>query len=296
VHETERRDSVSLIVIFVAVAYGLSVALSLAIGLTGGASSPLIGLQLLTTFIPALAVLSVRSRAGGAVSIDWHRLPWTYVPIALLLLPVVMHAAMLPVIVTHEGRLPWEDWLTPQADGLIHSSAERGWGVLTPSALAGRIALNAITGLVVVSTLTFFEEIGWRGWLLPRLLEHLSARRAVVVTSAIWAGWHVPFQLSGIQHIEGVSPLMLALTLPFGIFAAGLVIGWLWLRTESIWIVSLAHGALNNWGQYALKYMRFVKAPDSVVGTAALLAMLATGISLLLWGLGTPRVVQKLNN
>jgi membrane protease YdiL (CAAX protease family) len=293
VHETERRDSVSLIVAFVAVAYGLSVALSLAIGLTGGASSPLIGLQFLPTFMPALAVLSVRSRVGGDLDIDWHRLPWRYVPIALFLLPVVMHAAMLPVIVTYEGKLPWEDWLTPQAGGLFHSPAERGWGVLTPSALAGRIALNAITGLVVVSTLTFFEEIGWRGWLLPRLMDHIGARRAVVVTSAIWACWHIPFQLSGIQHIDGVSPLMLALTLPFGIFATGLVIGWLWLRTESIWIVSLAHGALNNWGQYALKYMEFVKTPDSVVGTAGLLATLATGIALLLWGLGPPQAAQK---
>jgi hypothetical protein len=53
---------------------------------------------------------------------------------------------------------------------------------------------------------------------------------------------------------------MLALTVPVGIFAAGLVIDWLWLKTESIRIVSLAHGALNNWGQYAFKYMQFGKA------------------------------------
>jgi len=47
-----------------------------------------------------------------------------------------------------------------------------------------------------------------------------------------------------------------------------LVIGWLWLKTESIWIVSLAHGALNNWGQYAFKYMQFVQAPDLIVVSA----------------------------
>jgi membrane protease YdiL (CAAX protease family) len=33
--------------------------------------------------------------------------------------------------------------------------------------------------------------------------------------------------------------------------AAGLIIGWLWLRTESIWLAAIAHGAMNNWGQYA---------------------------------------------
>lgn len=100
----------------------------------------------------------------------------------------------------------------------------------------------------------------------------------------IWRLWHVPFQLSGIQHIDGISPTRLALTLPIGIAAAGLIIGWLWLRTESIWIVSLAHGALNSWGQYALKYMKESVNPtaDARAGGAGGLAMLLVGI-LLLW-------------
>lgn len=283
------KSTTKTIAMFVVVAYGLSIALSLIVGLTGGYESPLVGLQFLSMFIPALAVLGVQRLTSGAVRIDWHRLPWTYVPVALLLLPGVMHAAMLPVAVAYEGRLPWQDWLTPQADGLFHSSPERGWGVLTPGGLAGRVVLNAVVGLVVVSALGFFEEIGWRGWLLPHLRERVGARRAVVLTSAMWALWHIPFQLSGVQHIDGVSPVRLALTLPIGIFATGLVIGWLWLKTESIWIVSLAHGALNNWGQYALKYMQFVNAPDSAVGGAGLLAVLVLGILLLAWGIGPVR-------
>jgi membrane protease YdiL (CAAX protease family) len=44
----------------------------------------------------------------------------------------------------------------------------------------------------------------------------------------------------------------------------GLIIGWLWLRTESIWLVAIAHGALNNWGQYAFKYMKDSVTPDAV--------------------------------
>jgi CAAX protease family protein len=144
---------------------------------------------------------------------------------------------------------------------------------------------NAFVGVTIVSILAFFEEVGWRAWLLPRLVERMGSRLAVVVTSIIWVVWHVPFGLSGIQHIDGVSTVALALTLPFWIFAAGLVIGWLWLKTESLWIVSLAHGALNNWGQYALKYMQFVRAPDSVVGGAGALAVLILGTLLLTRGL-----------
>jgi len=133
-------NSPKLIATFVAVAFAMSVALSLIVGLTGGYQSPFIGLQFLSMFIPSLAVLGVRPLMGGAVRIDWHRLPWTYVPVALLLLPIVMHAAMLPVAATYEGRLPWQEWLTPQADGLLHSSTERGWGVMTPMGLASLVA------------------------------------------------------------------------------------------------------------------------------------------------------------
>ena len=276
-------NSPRVIATFVAVAYSMSVVLSLIVGLTGGYRSPFIGLQFLSMFIPALAVLGVRPLMGGSVRIDWHRLPWTYVPVALLLLPVVMHAAMLPIAATYEGRLPWQEWLTPQADGLLHSSTERGWGILTPMGLAGRVALNATVGVVIVSIMAIFEEIGWRAWLLPRLQARMGARRAVLITSAVWATWHIPFQLSGVQHVDGVSPVVLALTLPLGTFGAGLVIGWLWLKTESIWIVSLAHGSLNNWGQYAFKYMQLVQAPDLIVGSAGALAVLALGAFLLMF-------------
>ena len=84
----------------------------------------------------------------------------------------------------------------------------------------------------VVSFLAFFEEVGWRAWLLPRLANRMNSRRAVVVTAIIWALWHVPFELSGTLHIDGVSPMRVALTVPFGTTAAGLILGWLWLRTE----------------------------------------------------------------
>jgi membrane protease YdiL (CAAX protease family) len=75
--------------------------------------------------------------------------------------------------------------LTRQADGLYHTPLTRGWCDLTIEGLIGRIALNAIVGLAVVSFLTFFEDIGWRAWLLPRLRDRLGPRSAVVVTAII---------------------------------------------------------------------------------------------------------------
>ena len=172
---------------FVAIAYALSIALSLMIGFTGGYQSSLFGLRFLAMAIPAVAVLIAGSVMNEPLGIDWSRLPLRYVPVALLLFPIVLHVAMVPVTVAYEGHLPWADWLTPQADGLYHSPPERGWGALTFGGLVVRMALNALVGLIVVSVMALFEEVGWRAWLQPRLAGRLGVRRGIVVTSLIWA-------------------------------------------------------------------------------------------------------------
>jgi len=192
------------ILVFVAMAYAQSLALSLVVGLTGGYESRWIGLGYLSMLIPAISAQIAKAatrKKQGTVGWGAFRLP--YLPLALFLMPFVMHAAMLPVAAAL-GRLQRADWLMTGADGLYHTPPERGWGVKTPAGLAARVALNAIVAMIVVSTLALFEEVGWRGWLLPRLIDRMSDRRAVVITSVVWALWHVPYALSGIQHLDGV--------------------------------------------------------------------------------------------
>jgi membrane protease YdiL (CAAX protease family) len=269
---------------YVGTAYLLSIALSLLVGLTGGHDSQLAGLAYLSMFLPAIAVTIVYLTMKEPPLVSWNRFPLRYLPMALLLIPGVLHVTMLPAMAIINGGLPWQDWLTPQPDGLYHTPPSRGWGVLTIQGLIGHIVFNALVGLVVVSFMAFFEEIGWRAWLLPRLKDRWGARRAVLVTAIVWALWHVPFELSGILHIDGVPPMKLALAVPLGTIATGLILGWLWLRTECIWLVAIAHGALNNWGQYAFKYMKETVAPDTDIAvlSAGSVALLVVG-TLLLW-------------
>lgn len=271
------------IIAFVAITYALSILSALLVASTGGPESPLVGIGFAAMFFPAIAVLSLRSLKNEGVRIDWGRLPVRYLPLALLLIPMVLHIVMLPLMAVKDGGLPWLDWLTPAADGLYHTPPERGWGTVSLFGLMTRITINAVVGLLIVSFLAFFEEIGWRAWLVPRLKSRIGARGAVVGTAVISALWHVPFQLSGIQQIEGVSGIDLAIGAPMGIVASGLIIGWLWLRTESIWIVSIAHGALNNWGQYVFKYMTDPTGPNLAEEVAGDLRVLGTGFLALLF-------------
>src|ERR1051325_6083051 len=269
------------IAVFVLTAYALSIMLSFVIGLTGGYRSKWIGLGYVSMVIPTVAVAIANAMSAEKPRVlEARSFPLRYLPLALFLMPIAMHAVMLPTAAAL-GTLHWQDWLTKAADGLYHSPADRGWGALTTSDLVLRIALNAIVGVIVVSALALFEEIGWRAWLLPRLSDLMTRRKAIVLSSIIWALWHVPYALAGIQHLNGVPLVWTVFVVPIGILGSGLVLGWFWMKTESLWIVAIAHGALNNWGQYAFK---FVAGPgqtsDAVVLSSGSLALVTVGIIL----------------
>lgn len=284
---------------FITIACTLSIALSLVAGSTGGAQSRFaFGLGVASMFVPAVATLVVvLAMKARAPSFGGNRLPLRYLPVALLLMPIVMHAVMLPVAAYLWGCLPWVNWLTPEADGLYHTPATRNWGVLTRTGLVARMATNMVVGLAANSTLAVFEEIGWRAWMLPSLMERMSVQRAVTVSAIIWAFWHTPFALGGIHHLPGIPVLLVVLTLPILTIGAGLVIGWLWVRTQSIWIVALAHGALNNWGQYAFKLMEDGgpggQPRDMMILGAGGLAVLAVGSLLVARGLSSAAPRRK---
>ena len=278
---------------FIAIAYALGIALSLVVGLTGGASSPLAGLGYLAMFIPAAAVIVLRLTFGERLRADWRRFPIAFLPFALFLIPAALHGAMLPEAARQEGRLFLQAWLAPDESGLFHTPPERGWGTIPAAMLAIRIALDAIAGLVAASALVFFEEVGWRAWLLPRLAARLDARAAVLVAAFAWALWHVPFALAGIHHIDGASAVRVAISVPLANVGIGLVLGWLWMKTRSIWMVTIAHGAVNDWGQYAFEYLDdFTRADPIQVLDAGGRAVLLLGMALVILALppGKPLV------
>jgi hypothetical protein len=97
-------------------------------------------------------------------------------------------------------------------------------------------------------TLSLGEELGWRGYLLPRL-PFLGSTRALLVTGLVWAAWHLPpIFLTPLYHSDGnrwlTVPLFVA-TIVGGSF----FFGYLRLWTGSVWPAVLAHSAHNGaWG------------------------------------------------
>ena len=46
----------------------------------------------------------------------------------------------------------------------------------------------------------FGEELGWRGYLLPKIGEKLSPLSASVFTGVIWGLWHAPIIAMGYNY------------------------------------------------------------------------------------------------
>ena len=87
------------------------------------------------------------------------------------------------------------------------------------------------------------EEIGWRGYALPRLSERFGLAPASVVLGIVWATWHLPLFFFPENNILGQSfPLYL-----LQVTALSVAMAWLYWRTGgSLLLVMLLHAAVNN--------------------------------------------------
>jgi len=86
------------------------------------------------------------------------------------------------------------------------------------------------------------EEIGWRGYALPRLAARMGLGRASLVLGAIWALWHLPqFYIA-----DGDSYHQSFLAWAPQVVAVSVAMAWLYARTGSLLLVMLLHAAVNN--------------------------------------------------
>jgi membrane protease YdiL (CAAX protease family) len=106
-------------------------------------------------------------------------------------------------------------------------------------------ALNLVVGLVFMTVLFLGEEIGWRGYLLPRVQMLTSRRRAALVTGFIHGCFHLPLILIATTYDQFGSRWLVAPVAVATITMGGVFYAYLWDRTGSVWPVSMAHGAVN---------------------------------------------------
>jgi membrane protease YdiL (CAAX protease family) len=104
------------------------------------------------------------------------------------------------------------------------------------------IALMAL-GIAVSTWGQAGEEVGWRGYALPRLARSLGLGAASLVLGVVWAVWHLPLFVLPESGSTGQSfPAYL-----LQVMAMSVVLAFLYWKTGgSLLLVMLMHASVNN--------------------------------------------------
>lgn len=117
-------------------------------------------------------------------------------------------------------------------------------------------AFPGILGLLVSVFLSTFlyggplgEEIGWRGFALPRLQQRFDPLRSSLILGVVWGVWHFPLHFQGFyDSLAAFSPnLMFALLMRVGsTVVLAIVLTWLYNRTGgNLLLMVVLHTATN---------------------------------------------------
>ena len=127
---------------------------------------------------------------------------------------------------------------TKLAAASIHRVVRGGWPEF------GDESLPLMIGALFVSTwVQAGEEIGWRGYALPRLAQGIGLGAGAILLGVLWALWHLPLFFIPGSGSDGHSfPLYLS-----WVMAVSIAMAWLYWKTGgSLLLTMLMHAAVNN--------------------------------------------------
>ena len=107
--------------------------------------------------------------------------------------------------------------------------------------------LIAIVQGVVLSFAALGEELGWRGYMIPKLIELIGMPKALIIGGIIWGLWHAP--LTCVGHNYGTDypgcPYVGIILMCIMCTALGTILTYVTIKTNSVWPAAFMH-AVNN--------------------------------------------------
>jgi membrane protease YdiL (CAAX protease family) len=196
--------------------------------LSAGAAPSLAGFRglilYLGIFAPAIVALSLTARAEGSEGVVGllRRLVKADVGLRWYLLAIgYMAGVKLTVAMLH--RVMFGAW--PRF-------GDEPWFLILGATFVS-VIIGGQTG----------EEIGWRGYALPRLANRFGYAGASIILGVIWALWHLPLFFVREADTYGQSFFLYTLQ----VTAISVAIAWLYQRTNgSLLLTMLMHSAINQ--------------------------------------------------
>lgn len=162
------------------------------------------------------------------------------------------------------------------------------------NAPSSALLLSALFGISLVvapffnSIFGLGEELGWRGFLLPRLMLRLNGQpggkwKVYLLLGVIWGLWHAPLVAVGFKY---PSPVLGILFMMLFTTALGTYINELTLRYRSAILAGWTHGVFNSqaygiWG--ALLFANTNPFLGGISGLVGIAVLFLVGIATLQW-------------
>jgi membrane protease YdiL (CAAX protease family) len=128
------------------------------------------------------------------------------------------------------------------------------------------------------------EEIGWRGYMLTRLID-AGVPKPVLASGIIWGVWHVPLILGGV-YLAGPPPALSALLWMVTATSFSFVFARLRLETGSVWPAIALHASWNSVIQVAFDPASTGAGAAVWVGESGILVALTMIVAAVVFGRG----------
>ncbi len=126
-------------------------------------------------------------------------------------------------------------------------------------------------GVIIAAIAAAGEEIGWRGYMLTRLIQ-ARVPFPLLVSGLIWGLWHTPLIVTG-QYASGPCTLLSAGLFVAGIIAEAFLLARLRLESGSVWPCIIGHAAWNSTIQGVFDFSSAGVSKDLWIGESGILVV-----------------------
>ncbi len=133
-------------------------------------------------------------------------------------------------------------------DGVIWMVCPEAFGITDVRPfVAITYPLIAVVSGVVLSFAALGEELGWRGYMMPKLIGLVGKPKALLIGGIIWGLWHAP--LTCVGHNFGMDypgfPYVGIIVMCLFCTVLGTILMYVTVKTNSVWPAAFMH-AVNN--------------------------------------------------
>ncbi len=165
------------------------------------------------------------------LGISFRNKRWIYFVLAILLPWICTELSGLLIIITVPGSFDPSYYKTLEID----------------KRLLFFLPYISSSNACIFSVAALGEEVGWRGYMMPKLMGLIGKKKAVFVGGIIWGLWHAP--LTCIGHNFGSDypgfPYVGILLMCVMCISMGIVLTFITVKTDSVWPAALMHAVYN---------------------------------------------------